>query len=113
MAVAWSQPMPKTDDADKAAAIGMLFGEANDKKHALAAWEKALTLDPESPEVNYNLAFASFNVRDMPRARKYAEIAVTLWPELPEANILYGTILYMTGEDADARRALTHAQALR
>jgi Flp pilus assembly protein TadD len=114
-AEAWAacEPMLNTDDADKAAAIGMLFGEADDNGHALTAWQKALSLDPESPEVNYNLALAAFHLRDLRTARKHGHIALTLWPEFPEANVLYGTVLYMTGEDAEARRVLTHAGALR
>lgn len=112
---AWSacQPMLNTNDADKAAAIGMLFGQANDREHSRMAWEKALTLDPESPEVNYNFALACFQLRDMGRARTYAKNSLALWPEFPEANVLYGTVLYMAGEDAEARRVLSHALALR
>ena len=112
---AWTacRSMLDTDDADKAAAIATLFGAANDKKHALAAWERALILDPESPEVNYNLAFACFSVRDLGRARQHAKIAVTLWPDFPEANVLYGTVLYMLAEDREAANVLKHAKTLR
>lgn len=107
------KPMLDTDDADKVAAIGLLFGEAGSKAHALEAWEKGVVLDPESPEVNYNLALAYFDLRDLARARTYAKAALGLWPEFPEANVLYGTILYMLREDAEAKRVLTHALELR
>ena len=112
---AWAacQEMLNADDPDKASAIGLLFGEAGDNAHALAAWDKAVALDPESPEVNYNLALACFHVRDIARARRYAQTALALWPDFPEANVLYGTILYMLADDAEAIRVLTHAQQLR
>ena len=107
------QEMRNADDPDKASAIGMLFGEAGDNLHARAAWDKAVALDPESPEVNYNLALACFHVRDIARAKRYAQTALALWPDFPEANVLYGTILYMLADDAEAIRVLTHAQELR
>ncbi len=36
-----------------------------------------------------------------------------LFPDFPEANVLYGTILYMLVEDGEAARVLAHAQELR
>ncbi len=112
---AWAacKPMLQTDDVDKIAAIGMLFGQINDQPHALQAWQAAIALDPGSPEINYNLALAYFQVRNIQDSLKYARKAFELWPAFPEANVLYGTILYMTGPDAEAGRVLRHALALR
>ncbi len=114
-AEAWSacQPMLESDDVDKVAAIATLFGQMEDQSHALIGWQKAVSLDPDSPELNYNLALACFNVHDMPCARRYAQVAFQLWPQFPEASILYGTILYMLADDAEALRVLTHARELR
>jgi tetratricopeptide (TPR) repeat protein len=112
---AWAacQPMLETDDVDKVAAIGMLFGEAGDQAHSFIAWQKAVALDPDSPVLNYNLALASFQLKDMARAKQHAQIACNLWPQFPEANVLYGTILYMLADDAEAVPVLRRAQALR
>ncbi len=112
---AWQhcRSMAETDDVDKLAALGMAFGSGGDSKHARIVWQTAVHLDPDSPEINYNLALACFHLRDMADARNYASIALRLWPDFPEANVLYGTILYMLGEDARAKEVLTHAQALR
>ena len=112
---AWTacQPLLETDDVDKVAAIGMLFGEMGDQAHSFIAWQKAVALDPDSPELNYNLALASFQLKDMPRAKQYAQIACNLWPQFPEANVLYGTILYMLADDDEAERILKRAEALR
>jgi tetratricopeptide (TPR) repeat protein len=112
---AWAacQPMLETDDVDKIAAIGMLFGEAGDQAHSFIAWEKAVALDPDSPELNYDLALSSYQLKDMLRAKKHAEIACNLWPQFPEANVLYGTILYMLADDTEAVRVLSRAAALR
>jgi len=106
-------PLLETDDVDKLVSIGMLFSKAEDYPHALLVWDKALALDPDSPEVIYNLALTSFHLKDMPRARKHSASAVELRPDFFEANVLYGTILYMSAEDEAAIQVLTHAHELR
>lgn len=112
---AWQQcqSMAETDDVDKLAALGVAFGAKGDAKHAQTIWQKAVRLDPDSPEINYNLAFACFQLRDMAQASSYASKAVRLWPDFPEANVLYGTVLYMLADDARAKQVLGHAQELR
>ncbi len=47
------------------------------------------------------------------QARAYASNAVRLWPDFPEANVLYGTVLYMLADDALAKQVLRHAEDLR
>jgi tetratricopeptide (TPR) repeat protein len=102
-----------SDDVDKVAALALTFGQSGDQSHAAEAWRRAIALDPESPELNYDLSLACFNLRDLACARQHAEKAVALWPRFPEANVLYGTILYMLAEDAVATQVLTRAQELR
>jgi tetratricopeptide (TPR) repeat protein len=112
---AWEQcrPLTQTDDVDKLAAIGMLFGEAEKYPQALMAWEKAVALDPDSSEIQHNLALTCFHLNDVFRARQHATEAVRLRPDFVEANILYGTILYMGAEDELAIPVLTHANELK
>lgn len=112
---AWAacRPLTETDDVDKIAAIGMLFGEATQYRPALEAWQKAAALDPDSSEIQYNFALTCFHLKDMPRAREHAMEAVRQRPDFVEANILYGTILYMGGEDGEALRVLTRSHDLK
>jgi tetratricopeptide (TPR) repeat protein len=112
---AWAscKPLLDTDDVDKVTAVAMLFAKMGDQVHAMTAWERAVKLDPDSPEANYNLAFASFQRKDIGRAKHYAQIAFQLWPQFPEASILYGTILYMIADDLEAVKVLTRAHELR
>jgi len=91
----------------------MLFGEAEKYKQALPVWEKAEALDPESSEIQYNLALTCFHLKDVLRSRRHAAEAVRLRPEFVEANILYGTILYMGAEDTEALKSLTRAHELK
>jgi len=112
---AWAmcRPLTETDDVDKIVAIGMLFGEAKQYQPALEAWQKAAALDPDSSEVQYNFALTCFHLKDMLRAREHAAEAVRQRPDFVEANILYGTILYMGAEDGEALRVLTRAHDLK
>ena len=112
---AWSQckPLLNTDDVDKIVAIGMLFGQAKQYPQALDAWEKAVALDPDSSEIQHNLALTCFHLKNAPCARGHAEEAVRLRPDFVEANILYGTILYMGAEDEWALKVLSRAHELK
>jgi protein O-GlcNAc transferase len=112
---AWEscRPLIDTDDVDKLVAIGMLFGEAEKYPQALAVWEKAVSLDPDSSEIQYNLALTCFHLKQAFEARRHAAEAVRLRPDFVEANILYGTILYMGAEDSEALKVLTHAHELK
>ncbi len=106
-------PLTDTDDVDKIVAIGMLFGEAERYPQARMAWEKAVALDPDSSEIQYNLALTCFYLKDMLRAREHAAEAVRQRPDFVEANILYGTVLYMGAEDREAMAVLTRAHELK
>src|SRR6266851_1380900 len=112
---AWEQcqPLIETNDVDKVVAIGMLFGQAEKYSQALMAWEKAVVLDPDSSEIQHNLALTYFHLNDVFHARRHAAEAVRLRPDFVEANILYGTILYMGAEDQQAIPVLTHAHELK
>lgn len=102
-----------TDDIDKLVAVGMLFGEFGSYDRALQVFGKALLLDPESPEVNYDLGFTYYQKKDYPPARKLLETAVELRPNFFEALALEGTVYYLLREDATAVRALRRAHQLR
>ena len=112
---AWARcgPVLKTDDIDKLVAVGMLFGEFHSYDHALQAFDKALTLDPESPEINYNLGFTYFQQKRYPEARKFLEAALGQRPDFFEALAVDGTVLYELRQDSAARQALERAHALR
>jgi tetratricopeptide (TPR) repeat protein len=114
-AEAWNlcRPLTDTDDVDKIVAIGMLFGQAEQYRPAIELWEKAAELDPDSSEIQYNLALTCFHLKDVRRARDHAAAAVRQRPSFVEASILYGTILYMGGEDREALAVLTHAHELK
>src|SRR5258706_22359 len=61
---AWAmcRPLTETDDVDKIVAIGMLFSSAEQYQQALEAWQKAVALDADSSEIQYNLALSCFHL---------------------------------------------------
>jgi tetratricopeptide (TPR) repeat protein len=112
---AWARcgSVVETDDIDKLTAVGMLFGEFHFYDRALQVFEKALALDPESPELNYDIGFTYFGKKDYPQARKFLGTAVQFRPHFFEAQALEGTVLYLLGDDAAALKALQQAHELR
>jgi tetratricopeptide (TPR) repeat protein len=112
---AWEQcrPLLETDDVDKLVGLGIVFGKSGDYEHAFEIWKQAVLLDRDSPEINYNLALTAYHVKNLPQALESAATAVQLRPDFFEANMLYGTILYLTAQDKQAIRFLTHAHELR
>lgn len=112
---AWAQcgTVLQSDDIDKLVSVGMLFGSFQDYPHALAAFTRAQALDPDSPEVNYNLGYTYFQQKEYPHARKFLEAALRERPDFFEALEVDGSLLSNLGEGSMARRVLERAHALR
>jgi tetratricopeptide (TPR) repeat protein len=103
----------ESDDIDKLVAVGSLFGSFQDYPHALDALERARLLDPDSPEVNYNIGFTYFQEKQYSRARSFLESALRERPDFFEALEVEGTALCRLGESSAARPVLERAHALR
>ena len=102
----------ETDDVDKLAAVGMMFGKAGFFDRAEEAWRRAAVLDPESPEIRYDLALTCFHLKHFACARENANAAIKARSDFPEANVLYASVLYKLGADEEALPALRRAYAL-
>jgi len=105
-------PLLETDDVDKLAALGVLLGKAQHFEQARSAWARAASLDPESAEIRYDLALTCFHLKDLGCARENAAAAIQGREDFPEANVLYGSVLYMMGADEEALPALRRAHSL-
>jgi len=103
----------QTDDIDKLTAVGMLFGQFKYYRHALRAFKKALVLDPSSIEINYDLGYTYYQLKEYPLACKYAAIAVERRPDFFEALEVYGFALQKWGKNNSALPVLNRAHALR
>ncbi len=103
----------QTTDIDKLVAVGTLFGEFSDYRHALEALQKALTLDPQSPEINYDLGYTYYRMGNYSRAARYSQVAMSQRSDFFEALEVCGMALHKLGRDAAAQSALSLAHQLR
>ncbi len=103
----------ETDDIDKLVAVGMLFGEFHEYDHALTTLERARTLDPDSPEINYDIGFTYFQRKQYSQARPFLEAALRERPDFFEALTVGGAVLYKLGDRPSAQQVLERAHALR
>ncbi|HKS96978.1 MAG TPA: tetratricopeptide repeat protein, partial [Terriglobia bacterium] len=89
-----------------------LYGQHGDFEEALEPLRRAAELSPNSPQMQYNLAFDYFRLGRYPEARAPLAKAVARWPDLFPLNALYGAVLDKLGDAEPAYRALLHAHQL-
>ena len=99
-------------NAEKLTTLGTIYGQHGDLQAALKPLRRAAELAPQSPQMQYNLALAYYQLSQFEAAR--APLARTLerWPDLFQLNALYGAVLTKLGEDLPAYQALHHAHQL-
>jgi tetratricopeptide (TPR) repeat protein len=100
------------DNADKLTALGSIYGQHGDPEDALKPFRRAAELAPQSPQTQYNLAMAYYQLNQYEAARTPLENALTRWPDLFQLNALYGAVLSKLGEDISAYETLRHAHQL-
>jgi Flp pilus assembly protein TadD len=100
------------ESAEKLTALGTLYAQHGDLEAALKPLQRAVELNPQSPQMQYNLALAHYQLNQFAEARPPVEQAIERWPDLFQLNALYGAILFNLGDDAAAYRTLHHAQEL-
>jgi len=103
----------QTTDIDRLVAVGTLFGEFSDYQHALEALQKASALDPQSPEIDYDLGYTCYRMGDYSQAARYSQAAMSHRPDFFEALEVYGMALHKLGRNAAAQSALSLAHQLR
>jgi tetratricopeptide (TPR) repeat protein len=100
------------NDVDKLTALGILYGQHGYLEKALKPLQMAAELAPQSPQMQYNLAFTYFRLKRFEDARAPLAGAVQSWPDLFPLNALYGNVLWNLGEMLPAYQALHHAHEL-
>jgi tetratricopeptide (TPR) repeat protein len=100
------------DDAEKLTELGTIYGQHGDVVAALKPLRRAAELAPQSPQMQYNLALAYYQLNQFEEARTPLSNAVTRWPDIFQLAALYGAVLSKLGEDLPAYQALQHAHAL-
>lgn len=92
--------------------LGKEYVLRKDYEKAYPYLVRAIEVNPRSFSNYFRLGYAFYQLKEYPAALKAAEAAVTLVPESVDAQLLYGTILRINGNSADAEKALTKANAL-
>jgi Flp pilus assembly protein TadD len=101
------------DDAERLTSLGTIYGQHGDPEAALKPFLRAAELSPQSPQVQYNLAFTYSQLNRYQDARVPLERALKRWPDLFPLNALYGAVLVKLGEDAQAYETLRRARQLK
>lgn len=100
------------NDAEKLTALGTIYGQHGDLEAALDPLRRAAELAPQSPQMQYNLAFTYYRLNRFEDARRHIAPAVDRWPDIFQLNALYGAVLSKLGDDLLAYQALRRAHEL-
>ena len=73
---------------------------------------RAIDINPRSPSTFYSLGYAFYQMKQYPAALEAAKATTILVPGSIDAQLLYGTILRITGSYAEAETALLKANSL-
>lgn len=94
--------------------LGDTYMRLERHEEAVAAWGRALALNPDDVASNNNIAFVLAGDLDRPGdALPYAQRAYGLAPQSPEIADTYGYVLGRAGRPADAERVLRAALSVR
>jgi len=101
------------DDATNLTALGTIYAQRGELQAALQPLRRAAELEPQSPQMQYNLALAYYQLHDFEHARPPLEAAIKRWPDLFQLSTLYGAVLFELHEDTSAYEELLHAHNLK
>jgi len=111
-ALAVCEQLYDPDNAEKLTALGTTYGQHGELERALKSLSRAAELAPQSPQMQYNLAYAHYQLNQLEEARAPLANAIQRWPDLFPLNALYGAVLLKLGQDRPAYDALRHARQL-
>jgi tetratricopeptide (TPR) repeat protein len=100
------------DNAEKLTSLGTIYGQHGDLQAALKPLRRAAELAPQSPQMQYNLALAYYQLNQFEAARQPLENTLKRWPDLFQLNMLYGAVMAKLGDDLAAYQSLHHAHEL-
>jgi tetratricopeptide (TPR) repeat protein len=100
------------DDAANLTALGTMYAQHGDLQAALKPLARAAELEPQSPQMQYNLALTYYQLHDFQKARAPLESSVKRWPDLFQLSALYGAVLFELQDDVAAYEELRHAHQL-
>jgi Flp pilus assembly protein TadD len=106
------QQLYDPDSAEKLTMLGTIYGQHGDLEAALTPLRRAAELTPQSPQMQYNLAYTYYQLNRFEEARTPLASAVQRWPDVFRLSSLYGAVLAKLADDLPAYQALRHAHEL-
>lgn len=97
------------DNVDRLTSLGTIYGQHGQLDDALRCFQRAVELEPQSPQMQYNLALTYYQLNQFDKARMPLEQALKRWPDLFQLNMLEGAVLAKLGETAAAYSVLHRA----
>ncbi|MEO6520078.1 MAG: tetratricopeptide repeat protein [Mucilaginibacter sp.] len=79
-----------------------IYDEANDHKKAIEIYNTAIQINPDYPQIYYNLAIAQFGNRDYADAENSAIEAIKKNPKHPGSQRLYALVTFHQNKRANA-----------
>ena len=92
--------------------LGTIYGQHGELEAALKPLRRAAELAPQSPQMQYNLALAYYQLNRFQEARAPLADAINRWPDLFQLQALYGAVSLKLGDENAAYQALRHAHQL-
>jgi Flp pilus assembly protein TadD len=90
--------------------LGLALFWAGDLEHAIPVLQQAVTAEPDTGVAQLALASALFDTRrDIREVVPHARRAAALLPSDPQAQVMLGRALAVSGELSEATRAVEHA----
>ena len=100
------------EDAASLEQLATLQGWLKRYDEAIGTWQKALRLEPKSPDFHLGLSRVLYWREDLKGAASEALAATKLDPKRADAWLFYGDVLLAQNQGADARKAYETARAL-
>jgi serine/threonine protein kinase/Tfp pilus assembly protein PilF len=99
----------KTDALDAYFQLGMCHRDLERPSHAITAFKKALTLDPQDPAVYYQLGLAAMEQNSYREAEAYLQDGLKIKPDHPLILIALGRLYTDTKQPTSAIKRLRQA----
>lgn len=100
------------NNASELTELGTIYGQHGDPEAALRPLQRAAELSPQSPQMQYNLGLAYYQLKQYEEARAALAPAVARWPDVFQLVALYGKVLAKLGDDLPAYQTLQHAHEI-
>jgi tetratricopeptide (TPR) repeat protein len=109
---AFCQKLYDPANVEKLTSLGAIYGQHGDLEAALIPLKRAAELEPQTPQVQYNLAWTYYRMGRFEDARAPLSGVVERWPDLFPIHSLYGAVLLNLGDVLPAYDALSRAHQL-